>query len=205
MFFLSVPDMRGRMAFDDMADVNAAIEMALAGATSWLAAELRSRFEPGTYTELFFVDRSFVAGATQQAYLSLKRGFVSAVSSITYAAKRSELGTSAAIDLSTYCEYRLEEGLILVSEIDLSSQYVRVVYTAGFSADEDNPQIFDSDETPDWLRDAAALKTMLLFDEAAPTLRRENKMDGDFKTMTQNLKAIVTPHIRYHPYAFRPM
>lgn len=202
MFFISVADMRARMGFDEMADVNAAIEAALKGATSWLSSTLRTSFDYGSYTERFRLEQMFASGTGTELILSFKRGFLTTLT-MGYASTRAQLGGTEEVDLAAYIDPDLEKGLVTISEINLENVFIRAAYTAGFQPSEDNPELYDADDVPEWLIEAASLKTMIIYDTANPTVRRENAGTKDLEVMKGTLDAIITSHVRYHPQALK--
>ena len=97
----------------------------------------------------------------------------------------------------------LEAGLVNVNGLDLSGQYVRVAYGAGFTVDPNEKDQFDPALVPDWLKTAARLQCRLGLNDQPFLTDGEDKATIDqVKDMLDN---IVAKKVRLWFEALDPM
>lgn len=204
MLLASVQVIRESLGFDDMADINAAIETALHAAEPQLAAILQTRFERAEVTDTFWVyEPGFRQGMHVQTEFKLSRGFLASAPTITATEAPSLFGTSASQELTGVMKVDLELGVATDWKSRFNNQYVEFSYTAGFEADEDSPESYKLSQVPSWLQEAAKLKCLLHLAKN-PSLT-EVGIQLDQKTLEAQYAALINPHLRYAPSALLPM
>lgn len=159
MRLASVSDLRTSMGFDDIPDVTNAIAFALDTTTPAFEAHLRTAFDRAGVTDTFAVGDQVWLHGTPQLRLRLSRGFVVSGSLTAWYADRIEsLDDSAErTEVTGDLTLGLEKGVASNFTLDLNRKYLRVAYQAGFTADGDDPEMYDQAQVPDWLRTAAML------------------------------------------------
>jgi len=213
-----------------MTDVDAAIGVALTGATQWLDNELRTSFDNTALTDTYFVRRSTGNPAVNawgtssdwpvfRTRFYLTRGMVASNSSplIKFTSKLSNfnvtgtpsvhtIGASSSHDyaLTDYVIYDYERGLFNIVDIDLANYYVRITYEAGFETDTVDTAQYKASQVPSWLTEAAELRAIISL-EANPILRTEAREQGELSYIHEAVSMLINPHIRYEPYSLRPI
>jgi hypothetical protein len=219
--YLADPEIvRSSLGFSDMADINNAINDALDTATSMLASTLTSDFTKKTWTEFFFVQEPAVrmgavfeqqttfgdgiirGGASGQTEFRLSTGFVSALTAISFASQPTDFGTSD-IDLSSTVTLFSDKGVIKDHVTDYSSSFVKAVYVAGFDPDNSNPNMYNLSQVPKWLQDAARVQAKILLADHPMVTEADIKIDT--KTLSTQLKYLISSRIRYAPAALLPV
>ncbi|MCL4743843.1 MAG: hypothetical protein KJZ83_00360 [Burkholderiaceae bacterium] len=204
MLLASVQGIREALGFDDMTDINAAIEMALHAAEPQLAALLDTSFERGDVTDVFWVQRP---GFSQMEHVRtefrLSRGLLASAPSVTATERVSLVNPSASIDLSADMKFDLEKGVARDWSTVFNRQYVTFSYTAGFEPDADNAESYKLDQVPRWLQEAAKLKCLLHM-ASSPSVT-EAGIDLDKKVLEAQYTALINKHIRYAPTALLPL
>ena len=113
----------------------------------------------------FFIDSTLWFGGRPQRALRLTRGFLTGAPTLTFANTFEALTTlPTTITTSNYVA-DLETGLVNVVGLDLSCQYLRASYSAGFAADPNEKGQFDPDDVPTWLQKAARLQARLALND----------------------------------------
>lgn len=211
---IPVSDIRETLGVDDVPGVSKAIERTIESAQVAVENSFRSEFSRVTAVDEFFVHHSHKFGPSYQNLFLLSRGLIDTGASITaYAAgtraalsdatARTNLASLAGVD---YTHVEPDTGLFQVTELDLSSCYVRISYTAGLTDDDADPPIYQN--VPEWLRQAVRLNTMILLD-AHPIIPRPTarEADGGFlqtDVVEKQLAQILYNKSRYEPAAMKP-
>jgi hypothetical protein len=206
MHLASVQLIREQLGFDDMTDINAAIEMALASVEPQIAAMLGTRFERASVTDTFWVAQpGFRQGRHVETEFRLSRGLLASAPVITYGYLPNGDGHTELQGLRV----DLEKGVIADFLTSYQSQYVRVTYTAGFEPEMttgDNPTPTGSyklDQVPGWLQEAAKLKALIFLAGAEPI--QEAGVTIDTKILDAQFSAMINAHLRYAPSALLPL
>ena len=161
MRLAEVVSVRADIGADDIQDINKAIAFSLDAATVGLEGKIGTAFDDGSYTNDFHIDSTLWFGGRPQRALRLTRGFLIGAPTLTYAGTFEALTTlPTTITTSNYVA-DLEAGLVNINGLDLSGQFVRVAYGAGFTVDPNEKDQFDPALVPDWLKTAARLQCRL--------------------------------------------
>jgi hypothetical protein len=206
MRLASVQTIREQLGFDDMTDINSAIEMALNSVEPQLAAQLGTRFERATVVDTFWVSQpGFRQGRHVETEFRLSRGMLAGAPLITY-------GFSASGSDHTTLEglrVNLEKGTVHDFLTRYDGSYVRVSYSAGFEPEMssgDNPAPtgqYVLDQVPGWLQEAAKLKALIHLAGAEPI--QEAGITIDTKVLGEQLTSIINANLRYTPSALLPI
>lgn len=213
---VSVADLRDALAFDDIDDVNVAIEQAIEQAQQSVADTIRSSIARATVIDEFWVGSvNTYAGSNPQTELLLSQGFVDSGQTYTVYAAGSQTNLSSSSNRTDvraqngvdHVVLDAEEGLIRIVDWDLTRCYVRISYTAGFADNSGSPAIYTG--TPEWLKQAVRLKAQLILD-ANPVLPRPTERFGEGGASTgatvigKTLSTITLNHSRYVPGSWKP-
>ena len=206
MRLASVQTIREQLGFDDMTDINAAIEMALNSVEPQIAALLGTRFERAAVVDTFWVAQpGFRQGRHVETEFRLSRGMLSSAPIITYGYLPDGTNHTELANLRV----DLEKGVISDFLTSYQSNYVRVSYTAGFEPEMtagDNPTPTGSyklDQVPGWLQEAAKLKALIYLAGAEPI--QEAGVTIDTKVLDAQLTSIINANQRYAPSALLPL
>jgi len=204
---ISTSTLRSRLGFASISDVDTAIGAALDGVTPTLEAFLRTKFATLQVTDTFFVNQSEWVKGQNRIRLLLTRGFVSTGFdvSIRYANLKEKLVTGGDFTSLTVADVAIidyEKGVIDIVDTNLDGLYVDVTYQAGFDPDSGDATLFDLTATPDWLREAAALRATLDL-SANPVLMREDQTPGEFQRVESAHASVTMSHVRYVPGAIK--
>lgn len=207
MFLASVRVIREQLGFDDMTDINAAIEMALNSAEAQLAADLGTQFGRAQLVDTFWVyEPGFRQGAHVETQFRLRRGFIAAAPQIVSASTVALLSSATPIE---GLQVDMEKGVVTDFVTDYDQDYVQVRYTAGFEVEmntADPPQPTGSyvlAQVPEWLQEAAKLKALIHL-SSSETIK-DAGITIDVKAVNAQLAAIVNQHLRYTPMAIPPI
>jgi hypothetical protein len=201
MLLTAVQGIRESLGFDDMTDINFAIEAALHAAEPQLAAQLGTSFARTAVTDTFFVRRpGYEDGRHVQTEFRLSRGLVVPTPVATRAYDPGPLDTEGRVVDGV--RYNLDKGIARDWMTHYESEYVRFTYEAGFDVGG-SPETYDLTQVPTWLQEAAKLLAMLHLADS-PTLTEAN-VKLEKLMLSQQLKALLSDHIRYAPMALLPM
>lgn len=199
MLLTSIADVRDAIRFDDIDEINTAIESALEAATADMINILRTEFDRQERTDFFYIEKTTPYGAVDQDYWRLTAGFVDEDEDFSV-----ELGSSPAeitadpLDIESSCIVNYTRGLITYAGEAQDSKFVKVTYTSGFELGTgDDDRVYQ--DVPTWLKQAAKLKAIMYLDMVNPTLRHESKDDVDLTNLKLQFDSLVSNHIRYYP------
>lgn len=206
MRLASVQVIREQLGFDDMTDINAAIEMALNSVEPQIAALLDTRFERTSVVDTFWVyEPGFQQGGHVETEFRLSRGMLASAPTITLS--RTADGANATALSGVRVD--LEKGVIADFMTRYSQQYVRVAYDAGFEpemtegADPKPTGSYKLDQVPGWLQEAAKLKALCHL--AGAETVQEAGVTIDTKVLEAQFTALINQHLRYAPMAVLPL
>ena len=195
---------RDFLGFDDMTDINDAIDAALTSATSTLASRLNTTFQRSTGKDMFFVEAPFrQVGYLQQTEFRLSKGFIHAITKWDHA---TEIGstdaTSAVGDIIT----NNDKGIVKDMQTDYTLRFVQAEYTYGFEPSATDPEMYDLTQVPDWLQEAAKLSALMNL-EHNPSLKAIDEGAGGTPTRVFSipLQNLMAEHARYAPLAQIPV
>ncbi len=208
---VQLEEMRKRLGFSDMEDVNNAIEQALHTSTAVVAGTVRTLFGRVEIEDTFFIKHSHSFGTSaSQIHLKLSQGFVDVGEPVAVVLAGSQALLTDAdsytdlIDPDNYVTWDYERGVVRINDYDVEDQYVRVSYTAGFTDDGGDPPYWDDARVPSWLRQAASVATTLLVN-SNPVFGREPRSELELQMLQKHLQVLLMKHIRYVPMAWSPI
>ena len=197
-------EIRESMGFDDMDDVNAAIQFALDTVTGRLEVGLRTQFARADWVDVFFVDDAALFRGQPITRLRLSHGFVDPDTlDVSYATLYDSLASSADRTATAALVLEAEKGLLTTASLDLTGNFVRVAYTAGFAADGTVDQQYDLSTVPVWLQTLAKLYVRIELN-AHPLFKNADKAT-DPAALVQSARMIHDGHVRFYPSAFAPV
>jgi hypothetical protein len=205
MLLASVADVRSQLGFDDMTDINAAITMAMDAAEAQLAAILNTEFDRGSFVDTYFVrEPPFRDGPAVETEFRLQRGMVQSLTQVVYAYQISDLSNSAAYtDTTSVSVLSGDKGVVTDYQTHFMRQYVQISYTAGFDVDPSNTASYLLSEVPDWLQNAAKLRTLLSLADSPVLSEAQIKLDT--RMLQTQFNALVSRHMRYAPRSIMPL
>jgi hypothetical protein len=202
MFLTSVQGIRELLGFDDMTDINAAIEGALHAAEPQLAALLDTSFDRAGVTDIFWAyEPGFRQGPHVRTEFRLSRGFLAADPLVVMASSVAALGSASATVLCVRADR--EKGVVHDWTTRFREDYIQAAYEAGFEVDAANPLSYDLTQVPAWLQEAAKLKTLYGLADS-PTLS-EAGVKLDVRSLDAQYAAVVNTHLRYAPSSLLPV
>lgn len=203
MMLASHAEIREQLGFDDMTDINDAIQASLRAATAVLAAKLSTPFERGTFIDTYYaLEPGYENGQAFSTTFRLSRGFVVSVTSVKAAATLELLGGTDASDITAVALMSAtdkEKGVFTDYTTRFTRSFVRAEYVAGFEADASNPDMFNLEQVPLWLQEAAKLHAMITLAGSPPVKQADIQIDT--KTLNHELSALLSTRIRYTPTA----
>lgn len=193
MKLIALSEARDRAGLQDLSSSNVILDGALETATTQVEALLRTPLGRKVRSDLFYANSDMMPFAIPSAKLLLGSGFVDdgegfeVYSGITSA---DALGGGELIDSDRYL-IDDERGVLLFTDYDPDKLFLRVEYTAGFTATSD---VFDG--TPSWLVDLGFTVGLRTY----ASIRHDDGLKKQFDYMT-----MLEPKIRYEPAAIRPL
>ena len=151
-----VQDLREAMGFDDIPDINRAIEFALDAATGRCATLLRTEFDNANIADTFYI-QVVPAGVIFHPKVKLRQGFVDAQSVTVYRASTLTQLDDANLRETWTAKVTVDatRGTLVVGGLTAGDHFLRVIYDAGFDADATEADTYDLSAVPDWLQTAA--------------------------------------------------
>ena len=207
MLLASMTDIRERLGFDDMTDINFAATMALDAATPQIEAMLNTSFTQGSCVETFFVEKPpYMNRQAFRTKFRLNNGFVTLTSvkfAYELAAFSQQTPNGNFKDVTNTVMVDTDRGIVDDINNRYERQFVQIAYTAGFPVDGVNPDSYDLTAIPDWLQQAAKLRAMIgMADDAAVS---EAGIKLDTKMIWAQFNALVSRKMRYAPTAKMPL
>ncbi|MEJ6846742.1 hypothetical protein V3589_11055 [Sinorhizobium fredii] len=204
MLLASVKGIREQLGFDDMTDINAAIEMGLHAAEPQLASRLNTSFRRASRNDTFWVkEPGFLEGGHVSTEFRLSRGLLAAPPAVSSTVRDRLVPAVSGPDLGGAMVYDLERGIARDWQNYYASLYVTFDYQYGFEAEADNPQAYKLDQVPDWLQEAAKLLALVNVSDS-PSLSSAG-IELDQSVLRQQYDALISQHLRYAPMALLPL
>ena len=103
MLLTSVESVREAIRFDDIDEINTAIENGLQSATADLSNILRTDFKRQVNTDIFFITSGVSMNDADQEFFRLKNGFVDSIAAFQFGTSDSRVGLNnitSVIDFS---------------------------------------------------------------------------------------------------------
>lgn len=200
--------LRDATGFDDMPDINAAIDGALNAAEAMLAGQLGTDFDRVTLTDTFYVSEpGYTDGAHTTTEFKLSRGFVQDLLTVWSAKGRAYLAMAntridliGAFDLDVL---KREKGVIVDTGSRYRADYVQVAYTAGFEEDPDVEGRYKLDQVPRWLQEAAKVQAQILL--ADQKIMEQAGISLDKAMLATQLGGLIGKKLRYAPMSMLPL
>lgn len=180
----------------------AELKSAIDAATQNLIGLLRTELDRAAVTDTFYVlpSGSLPIGSEWRTRLALSRGFVDGIATVTYGSLVTDILTP--VDLTTIVVDQ-EKGGVVITGPDLRSQYVKVDYTAGFDADDDDPEAYAG--LPSWLDEVATMAAIAALDTMSPGVRGLDNAEDAARGVQRQIMQRIGSKIRYFPSATHPL
>jgi len=205
MLLANPADIISQLGFDPMPDITLATTMAMDAAEAYLSSELNTDFLAGTFTDTFYVAQPrYQDGPACSTEFRLSHGLVGSITSAMATSGPAQFWwTTAPNDVTADILLDGDKGIAK----DVTNRYYRqtitITYASGFAADPNNPNSYLLTAVPDWLQNAAKLKTLVgLVD--SPTLS-EAQIKLDSKLLNMQLGQLLSRKLRYAPLAILPL
>ena len=204
MFLADIDGIREQLGFNQMVDIDNAIEAALNSATAQLSGVLQTSFDVEDVEDVFWVERAPLSqGPHRLTEFRLSRGFVSNLVSVRRTQVEGLFQNDQPADVLAAIKLDKDKGYARDWSTWYDRNYVTFAYRAGFPRDAGNPARFDLAIVPEWLQEAAKLQALILLADH-PTLT-EAQIKLDTRMLGLQLEATVTPRLRYTPNALMPL
>lgn len=204
MFLADIDGIREQLGFDQMVDIDNAIEAALNSATAQLAGLLQTSFDEEDMQDVFWVEKPPIQqGPHRMTEFRLSRGFVSSLSAATRTEVEGLFQDEQPSDVLAAIKLDRDKGHARDWTTWYNRNYVTFAYRSGFPRDAANPASYDLSAVPTWLQEAAKLNTLILMADH-PTLT-EAQIKLDTSMLAAQLDAMLTPKLRYTPTALMPL
>ncbi len=143
-------------------------------------------------------------GDERRSEFRLQRGMVQSLTQVVYAYQISDLSNSAAYtDTTSVSVLSGDKGVVTDYQTHFMRQYVQISYTAGFDVDPSNTASYLLTEVPDWLQNAAKLRTLLSLADSPVLSEAQIKLDT--RMLQTQFNALVSRHMRYAPRSIMPL
>lgn len=200
MLLTSVASVREPLGFDDMTDINSAIELALNAVEPQIEAKLGTRFDRETVTDVFWVrEPGYMDGPHFNTEFRLSRGFVT--DPIVIAVEDFTAG-SFIVSPGPKLQINRERGIIKDFGTRFHHATVTVTYESGFDLSMDGIS-YDLDQVPRWLQELAKLMALRLL-ASNPTVK-DSGVEMDTTVLDQQAAALINKNQRYAPSAILPL
>lgn len=187
MFLTSVANVRTQLGFDDMDDINLAIESALHSAEFQISGMLNTSLRSGSSVDSFYLyEPTFRQGTYFRSEVRLRHGFI-----------RDTTTNFGSFTWDT------EKGVGFDTSYRFDVETLEVTYDYGFEADESNPDSFDLSVVPSWLQEAGRICTLINLADNPSLTKAEVKLDKE--QLRRSLRGTLALHLRYAPTAILPI
>jgi hypothetical protein len=205
MYLASVAAIRQKLGFDDMTDINFAIDTALDAAESQLATRLETEFDQGAFVDTFYVRvPPYCDGPAFETQFKLRRGLITSLVSVKYADTPETLADPTQLtDVTATVQLHPDKGLVKDFTTRYVGKYVQISYQAGFAVDPKNGDSYLISSVPQWLQQAATLNALVGMADS-PVLS-EASIKLDVKSLGSQYDALTGRHLRYAPIAVLPL
>lgn len=206
MYLATIQDVLKVIRFsEEITEIQDSIASGLEAGTAALATYLRTDFRRKTITDKFFIEQSINKGGVDIEHFLTSNGFIDNTQPIIIIKADSFANlTASPVDISSNCNINYETGAITYSGDALISAWVSITYTSGFESDSTDDYVYDQEKVPEWLKQAAILKSILHVDAVTPTLRHESADSVDNSAMVEKYNNLVTDKVRYFPAHNKP-
>lgn len=198
MLLTSAEIVRAEIGFDDMVDINKAIDMALNAAESLIAATLGTTFERKSVSDVFVVSEPVrLNHGRPMTDFRLRAGFLA----------EAPIVTVDGVDISDKVRVDRERGIVSDWTTNYAGEVVAIDYVCGFESEmvgtpAEPTGRYVLEQVPNWLQTAAKLKALLLMAKL-PALT-EAGVQLDMSQLDAQYAALINAHIRYAPLAVLP-
>lgn len=208
MLLAPVSEIREHLGFDDMVDINAATEACLSAVTPMLASRLGCP-DFDFHSEREDVYHYEVEKGRVSTEFRLSNGFIRDIAYARSSERLSTLDGDASYDLLPTAIVRKEKGVFVFIEEERpydvmrstrsSAMFTKIKYSCGFMPDGTDPNLYDQGEVPDWLRQAAKVRALVML--AGSPVLEQAQIKLDVKALSFEYNAITQQKLRYTPLA----
>ena len=205
MLLASVADIRSKLGFDDMTDINCAITTALDAAESQLEGRLETEFDQGTFVDTFYVrEPPYHDGPAFETQFKLRRGLIASLTSVVYADTAANLSVPGqTTNVTATVQLHPDRGVVKDFVTPYFRKYVQITYQAGFAADPNNAQSYLISSVPDWLQQAATLNCLIGMADSPVLSEAQIKLDT--KVLGAQYDVLTARHLRFAPLSVPPL
>jgi hypothetical protein len=207
MLLASIAGIREGLGFDDMPDINSAIQQSLDAVEATIASLLDTDFAAGSQTDTFFVSTpSFRDRNHTENSFRLRRGFISGTPTVIVtqtAGWRRGMANEGPTDVSSVINVHAHKGVLVDWETYYHKAKVAITYDYGFPVSADDSTSYDLTVVPTWLQTAARLLCLINLADAPVVTEAGVKVDT--KMLSKQYDALVNGKLRYAPSAHLPM
>lgn len=180
--------------------IAATISSAINAATPALESLLRTQFDKGKATDLFYVDPESVHPVTGFVWLKLSRGFISSAINCKFSGTLAGLSSGVVF---TPIVSVLDRGHLMLGP-DQLGKFVSVAYSYGFSDSTTDDGVVPDATVPEWLQEVAinyAIKIMSTQQVGDP----KPELSEVYKFVDQHAANILNEHLRNKNGAISPL
>lgn len=202
MRLLSAETVRVALGEMNYEDVNTLLDTALSLVTPSMETLLQTKFDAGSFEDIFFID--YESARVRDPFISLKlsRGFLDMLTpfSIYNTTYIADIGNVGVTDIPYLINYDM--GLVTFQR--KPTGIVKVVFDAGWEA---TGGTYDPAMVPDWLQSAVILYTSVVYHRLIDQKNAESNKKNSAQSLLAvppELTAMIQNHIRWFPTAQTP-
>lgn len=194
-------DLRDRLGLGKLSTYTIASDRAAEDALSTIEADLRTKLTTDTYSDVFLL-QPYETDAYRVS-LKLSAGFLTA-GSVEIGMGDSVAVAQADDTMLDYAQVDMTKGVVIFVQ-QVLGKFISVRYTAGYDAMADpNEDVIDLSTAPQWLRQAAMMKSIALLAEHPELSNKDGKV-FDGKTYEAQYQRLIHGKIRYAPGTVKPI
>lgn len=188
-------DIRGSL--NESTGVHLSTNLALESASLYAESVLDTTFAKETKTDSFWVSSVEVPFNGKFIFLRLSKAFITEGETITVEHSSSWVSFDAdkgTLDSSMFV-VDTEKGILKIIGASLDDTYIKVTYTAGFNVDATITDMYKQSEVPAWLRDAAAVYSLIQMGQSI-TLSPGEPKSSIAEQQLSHVGVLIAPHTR---------
>lgn len=194
--FVSLEDLKNRMAIPADLDISDNLESALIAAQLRIEEFLDSQLDKKVHSTIFQLDSDSYSGIQPGGLfrLYLRTGFVRDTPALTVSVSGAWNGAYNPIAPTDYYIDKIR-GILYVDAGKYKNQFIKADYTGGFEK---------ASQLPDWLRESilAYAPVVLNFSQAT---NRNAEAEAGYKTSGDHALAVASPYLRNIGFVTRPL
>lgn len=204
------------LGFEDMPDINEAVDMSLHMATQILARHMDTNFDIEAVEDVFYVPPYFKAepdGFTHTV-LRLSRGFVAGTPVVQGSNYPGFDDYEIVQTMRCESEDGRQKGIMKDYQTSYVSgnrtrlfaapgPYIKVQYGSGFLTDPLDLQLYLQAQVPDWLKELAKMQTLMLLSQNPLVVQAQVAQPTE--ALQHTFSAILSKHQRFYPSALIPL